>query len=154
MSFVLLERRTTMKADVGDRLITEGPNGSRECLIIGLHRADGTPPYVVRWQADGHIALVFPGPYTRLVHSAKDFSTRDCSADSSSARFSSAEFSSAEFSSAEFSSGDVGAGEIHDEALRAEGRRDGDARPGLHPADGCGPEGDWSVQLRESHDIN
>ena len=150
MSFVLLERRTTMKADVGDRLITEGPNGSRECLIIGLHRADGTPPYVVRWQADGHIALVFPGPYTRLVHSAKDFSTRDCSsADSSSARF-----SSAEFSSAEFSSGDVGAGEIHDEALRAEGRRDGDARTGLHPADGCGPEGDWSVQLRESHDIN
>ena len=82
-----------MKADVGDRLVTEGRDGSRECLIIGLHRADGTPPYVVRWQADGHIALVFPGPYTRLVHSAKDFSTGD--------------FSSADSSGAEFSSGDT-----------------------------------------------
>ena len=57
-----------MKADVGDRLVTEGSDGPRECLIIGLHQADGSPPYVVRWLTDGHIALVFPGPYTRLVH--------------------------------------------------------------------------------------
>ena len=139
MSFVLLERRPTMKADVGDRLVTEGRDGSRECLIIGLHRADGTPPYVVRWQADGHIALVFPGPYTRLVHSAKDFSTGD--------------FSSADSSGAEFSSGDTGTGETQDEARRAEGHR-GDARPGLHPANGCRTEEDWAVQLRESHDIH
>jgi Domain of unknown function (DUF1918) len=60
-----------MKANVGDRLITEGvEGGQRECLIIGLQHADGSPPYVVRWLADGHIALVFPGPYTRLVHCA------------------------------------------------------------------------------------
>jgi Domain of unknown function (DUF1918) len=58
-----------MKANVGDRLITEGVEGSqRECLIIRLQHADGSPPYVVRWLSDGHIALVFPGPYTRLVH--------------------------------------------------------------------------------------
>jgi hypothetical protein len=61
-----------MKADVGDRLVTEGPDGTRECLIIGLHQADGSPPYVVRWLTDGHIALVFPGPYTRLVHARMD----------------------------------------------------------------------------------
>jgi hypothetical protein len=61
------ERRTTMKAEIGDRLVTEGPDGQRECLIIGLQGANGSPPYVVRWLADGHIALVFPGPYTRLV---------------------------------------------------------------------------------------
>lgn len=91
MSFVLLERRTTMKADVGDRLVTEGSDGPRECLIIGLHRSDGAPPYVVRWRFDGHIALVYPGPYTRLVHSAKDFSAGD---------FSSGDFSSASFGSA------------------------------------------------------
>ncbi len=140
MPFVLLERRTTMKADVGDRLVTEGPNGSRECLIIGLHCADGTPPYVVRWQADGHIALVFPGPYTRLVHSAKDFSTGD--------------FSSADSSSAEFTSGDMRTGDPRDEVQRAEGRREGDV-PGLRPADGCWPEEDWvAVRLRETHEIN
>ncbi len=61
-----------MKADVGDRLVTEGPDGPRECLIIGLEGVGGSPPYVVRWLADGHIALVFPGPYTRLVHDSMD----------------------------------------------------------------------------------
>jgi Domain of unknown function (DUF1918) len=60
----------TMKAHVGDRLITEGSDGPRVCLIIGLHHVDGSPPYVVRWLADRHIALMFPGPYTRLVHSS------------------------------------------------------------------------------------
>ncbi len=57
-----------MKADVNDRLVTEGADGQRECVIISLHNSDGSPPYVVRWLSDGHIALVFPGPYTRLVH--------------------------------------------------------------------------------------
>ena len=57
-----------MKANIGDRLVTEGPDGQRECLIIGLQHTDGSPPYVVRWLADGHIALVYPGPFTRLVH--------------------------------------------------------------------------------------
>ncbi|HUY48386.1 MAG TPA: DUF1918 domain-containing protein [Streptosporangiaceae bacterium] len=61
-----------MKANVGDRLVTEGPDNQRECLIIGLQHADGSPPYVVRWMTDGHIALVFPGPYTRLVRSQND----------------------------------------------------------------------------------
>jgi hypothetical protein len=58
----------TMKAHVGDRLITEGSDGPRVCVIIGLHHGDGSPPYVVRWLSDGHIALMFPGPYTKLVH--------------------------------------------------------------------------------------
>jgi hypothetical protein len=93
MSLVLFERGTSMKADVGDRLVTEGPDETRECLIIGLQRADGAPPYVVRWLADGHIALVFPGPYTRLVHSAN------------AAR---AEGFSGDFSTGDFSTGDLG----------------------------------------------
>jgi Domain of unknown function (DUF1918) len=57
-----------MKARVGDRLITEGSDGHRACVIIGLHHADGSPPYVVRWLTDGHIALMFPGPFAKLVH--------------------------------------------------------------------------------------
>ena len=56
-----------MKAHVGDRLITEGSGSQRACVIIGLHNGDGSPPYVVRWQTDGHITLMFPGPFTRLV---------------------------------------------------------------------------------------
>ena len=53
-----------MKARVGDRLVRDG---GRVCEIIRLHHADGSPPYVVRWLSDGHIALLYPGPYTRLV---------------------------------------------------------------------------------------
>lgn len=56
-----------MKARVGDRLVRNGSDGRGVCEIIGLHHADGSPPYVVRWLSDGHIALLYPGPYTRLV---------------------------------------------------------------------------------------
>lgn len=59
-----------MRASVGDQLIADGGDSERVCVIIRLPHADGTPPYVVRWLSDGHIALMFPGPYTRLVRSA------------------------------------------------------------------------------------
>jgi Domain of unknown function (DUF1918) len=55
-----------MKAAVGDRLEPDD-DASRTGMIIGLRNADGSPPYIVRWLSDGHVALVFPGPYTRLV---------------------------------------------------------------------------------------
>lgn len=55
-----------MRAQVGDRLIPDGDT-SRAGVVIGLRNADGSPPYVVKWLSDGHIALVFPGPYARLV---------------------------------------------------------------------------------------
>lgn len=54
-----------MKAHVGDRLVPDG-NHHRVGVIIGVWNADGSPPYVVKWLSDGHIALVFPGPYTRV----------------------------------------------------------------------------------------
>ena len=153
MSLVLLERRTMMKADIGDRLVTEGPDGPRECLIIRLQQADGAPPYVVRWLTDGHIALVFPGPYTRLVHREKDFITGN---------FRSTDFSSAKFSRAGPSTGNIGTGEVHDEApraeiraeIRAEMRRDGGGRPEQPAAGGCRPAETWLMQPRETHDVN
>lgn len=56
-----------MKAQVGDRLVADGADSQRVCEIIRLNHSDGSPPYVVRWLNDGHIALLFPGPYARLV---------------------------------------------------------------------------------------
>jgi hypothetical protein len=56
-----------MRAQVGDRLVADGAERNRVCEIIGLNHADGSPPYVVRWLSDGHIALLYPGPYSRLV---------------------------------------------------------------------------------------
>lgn len=55
-----------MRAHVGDQLVVDG-DSSRCGLIIGLQHQDGSPPYVVRWLASGHIALVYPGPYARIV---------------------------------------------------------------------------------------
>lgn len=55
-----------MRAGVGDRLIVDGDD-SRVGVVIGLRQPDGSPPYVVKWLSDGHVALVSPGPYARIV---------------------------------------------------------------------------------------
>ena len=59
-----------MRAHLGDLLVPDGDH-ARAGLVIGLRNADGSPPYVVKWLSGGHIALVFPGPYTRLVRAGK-----------------------------------------------------------------------------------
>jgi hypothetical protein len=55
-----------MRAHVGDRLLV-GHDRQRTGLIIGVLRADGQPPYIVRWLSSGHIAMVFPDQYARIV---------------------------------------------------------------------------------------
>jgi Domain of unknown function (DUF1918) len=55
-----------MQARVGDRLIPDGDT-DRIGLVIGLQNADGSPPYVIKWLSSGHIALVSPGPYARIL---------------------------------------------------------------------------------------
>lgn len=54
-----------MRARVGDRLVVESPatgGTRRDGEIVGLHHADGTPPYDVRWSDTGRVTLVYPGP--------------------------------------------------------------------------------------------
>jgi uncharacterized protein DUF1918 len=58
-----------MYAQVGDRLIVAGDT-DRTALIIGVPHSDGTPPYVVRWQATGHIAMVSPGQFAQVIRAA------------------------------------------------------------------------------------
>jgi hypothetical protein len=55
-----------MFAHVGDRLIVEG-DAARTGVIIGVPHADGSPPYIVKWLAGGHIAMVFPGQFARII---------------------------------------------------------------------------------------
>jgi hypothetical protein len=52
-----------MHANVGDRLLT----GPGQAGVIGVPREGGVPPYIVRWQSDGHISMVFPDEYARIV---------------------------------------------------------------------------------------
>jgi uncharacterized protein DUF1918 len=54
-----------MKAHVGDWLAIRAAtidNAVQRGLITEVLSSDGSPPYVVRWLADGHVATVFPGP--------------------------------------------------------------------------------------------
>jgi Domain of unknown function (DUF1918) len=55
-----------MYAHVGDRLIAEG-DAARTALIIGVPHEDGSPPYIVKWLSDGHIAMVWPADFSRVV---------------------------------------------------------------------------------------
>ncbi|BDX33590.1 hypothetical protein TUM20985_41370 [Mycobacterium antarcticum] len=59
-----------MKAETGDWLVVKSATTGRaeqRGLITEVHSADGTPPYVVRWLANDHDALVFPGPDAVIV---------------------------------------------------------------------------------------
>jgi Domain of unknown function (DUF1918) len=52
-----------MIARIGDRLLADG---TRVGLIIAVPHDDGTPPYIVKWLSDGHIAMVVPDHNMRL----------------------------------------------------------------------------------------
>jgi hypothetical protein len=55
-----------MRARAGDTLVVPGSH-TRTGLIVRVVGRNGTPPYVVKWLADGHIAMVTPGEYSRIV---------------------------------------------------------------------------------------
>jgi hypothetical protein len=54
-----------MYAEVGDRLMRNGLQtglGQHLGVIVEVRNADGSPPYLVEWEADGTRTLHFPGP--------------------------------------------------------------------------------------------
>lgn len=59
-----------MYAQVGDRLVVSGDH-ERTGLIIKVPHADGTPPYIVKWLATGHIAMVMPAQLARIIHAER-----------------------------------------------------------------------------------
>jgi hypothetical protein len=70
----LCTRRHTeveMHANVGDRIVIKAHHlaePDRDCEILEVRGADGGPPYRVRWDADGHESLFFPGSDARVQH--------------------------------------------------------------------------------------
>jgi hypothetical protein len=60
-----------MRASVGDRIVVRGAHvgeGERDGEILEVRGPDGSPPYVVKWSADGHVGFVFPGPDVSVEH--------------------------------------------------------------------------------------
>lgn len=53
-----------MRAHVGDQLVVDS---DRIGIVVGVPAKDGSPPYIVKWQKDGHIAMVLPDQYSRIV---------------------------------------------------------------------------------------
>jgi len=54
-----------MQAKKGDWLVVESAaieRHSRRGLVLNVVGPDGSPPFLVRWDDDGHESLVFPGP--------------------------------------------------------------------------------------------
>jgi hypothetical protein len=45
---------------------SEGRTG----LVIGVVDKNGAPPYVIKWHSDGHIAMVTPDPYSRIIRAS------------------------------------------------------------------------------------
>jgi hypothetical protein len=55
-----------MRAQTGDRLLA-GPGSTSVGLIVSVLGEDGQPPYIVRWLRSGHLAMVVPGEYARVI---------------------------------------------------------------------------------------
>ena len=61
-----------MRARIGDRLVV---GAGRIGEVVGVPSADGSPPYIVKWLKDGHIAMVFPDQYARLIPAGEPVTT-------------------------------------------------------------------------------
>ena len=53
-----------MRVQVGDRLVVDC---DRIGIVVGVPADDGSPPYIIKWLKDGHIAMVLPDQYSRIV---------------------------------------------------------------------------------------
>jgi hypothetical protein len=63
-----------MKAKVGDFLVIKGTTveqHDQRGVITEVRSADGSPPYVVRWLANDHVATVYPGSDALVVTAAE-----------------------------------------------------------------------------------
>jgi hypothetical protein len=60
-----------MQAKVGDRLVIKGHRvgeHDRDAEVLEVRGTDGGPPYLVRWDEDGHVGLLFPGSDATIEH--------------------------------------------------------------------------------------
>lgn len=63
-----------LHAKVGDRLVIHAHHegeAERDAEILEIRGQDGEPPYRVRWQADGHESIFYPGSDARVEHPAR-----------------------------------------------------------------------------------
>jgi hypothetical protein len=70
-----MSSKSILRAEPGDRLVIRGhhqgePERDAEILeVLGEH---GAPPYLVRWQDDGHVSRLYPGSDAYVEHLHRD----------------------------------------------------------------------------------
>jgi Domain of unknown function (DUF1918) len=59
-----------MKGQVGDELMVEQSDGGslRRGTILAVKEIEGSPAYLVHWQAGDYTSLIFPRPGMRIRH--------------------------------------------------------------------------------------
>jgi hypothetical protein len=60
-----------MRAVIGDKLVVAGRHvgePAQQALVLAVEGENGEPPYLVRWEWDGHEGLFFPGPDVSVEH--------------------------------------------------------------------------------------
>ena len=60
-----------MHAHAGERLVVHARHQGepdRDAEILEVHGANGAPPWLVRWDDDGHEGLFFPGSDATIEH--------------------------------------------------------------------------------------
>jgi hypothetical protein len=60
-----------LRAQLGDRLIIHAHRTGeteRDGEILEVLGDDGAPPYVVRWEDDGHVSRLYPGTDAYVQH--------------------------------------------------------------------------------------
>jgi Domain of unknown function (DUF1918) len=56
-----------MQLTVGDHIVVRGRRvgeTGRRGTVVDVRGQGGLPPYLIRWDADGHEGLIYPGPDT------------------------------------------------------------------------------------------
>lgn len=59
-----------MDIALGDRIVVAASlpcTTSKAGTVVGLHHADGTPPFDVLWSDTGQTSLFYPGPDTVVI---------------------------------------------------------------------------------------
>jgi hypothetical protein len=60
-----------VQAAIGDKLVVRGRHvgeHGRAATVLAVGGPEGGPPYLVRWEEDGHESTFFPGPDTAVEH--------------------------------------------------------------------------------------
>ena len=66
--------KPTFNAAPGDRLVVSAHHqgeGELDAEILEVCGEDGGPPYVVRWEQDGHVSRLYPAEDVHIQHFPK-----------------------------------------------------------------------------------